>query len=85
MMKLIGVAVSKFANAIAGSTNTGNNNVSVVFSPRQAPRFEGLNGEPVTLPNPPQNMDNEDDEDEDKPQPATKKRAGEEAGGVDHH
>ena len=34
-MKLIGVAVSQFANAIASST--GNNNVLTIFAPRQKP------------------------------------------------
>ena len=46
-MKMIGVAVSQFANAIGSGNNP---NLSAVFAPRQAPRFEGLNGEPVQLP-----------------------------------
>ncbi len=60
MMKMIGVAVSQFATAIAGGNN---NNVSAVFSPRQAPRFEGLNGEPIVLP------DNDDEDDDEYAQP----------------
>ena len=47
MMKMIGIAISQFANAMTTSNNN-NNNVSAVFTPRQAPRFEGLNGEPIT-------------------------------------
>ena len=49
-MKMIGIAISQFANAM---TSTNNNNVSAFFTPRQAQRFEGLNGEPITLPPPP--------------------------------
>ena len=75
MMKMIGVAVSQFATAIAG----GNNNVSAVFSPRQAPRFEGLNGEPIVLPD----NDDEDDDEYAQPPPASKKRVGDNSSSTD--
>ena len=69
-MKMIGVAVSQFANAIGSGGN--HTNLSAVFAPRQAPRFEGVNGEPVQLPN----IDSDDhDTDAVVPAPARQKRA----------
>ena len=56
MMKMLGIAVSQFANAMA----TNSNNVSAVFRPGQAPRFENMNGDSVSVPLPPP----EDEEDE---------------------
>ena len=70
MMKMIGIAVSQFANAIGNGD--GSNNFSAVFSPRQAPRFEGANGETIALPPAPASSD----EDEEIPPRATKKRIG---------
>ena len=52
MMKMIGIAISQLANAMT-SNNNNNNNVSAFFTPRQAPRFEGLNEERITLCQPP--------------------------------
>ena len=71
---MIGVAVSQFANAIGSGNHT---NLSAVFAPRQAPRFEGLNGEPVQLPN----IDSDDQEEDDNmavstPPPRKKRAAG---------
>mmetsp|Transcript_65627 Transcript_65627/g.133507 ORF Transcript_65627/g.133507 Transcript_65627/m.133507 type:complete len:88 (+) Transcript_65627:474-737(+) len=72
MMKMIGFAISQFANAMATHSNgtAGSSNMSAVFTPGQAPRFEGLNGEPITLPPPPpEDNDNEDlDEGQSPPQ-----------------
>mmetsp|Transcript_86226 Transcript_86226/g.175145 ORF Transcript_86226/g.175145 Transcript_86226/m.175145 type:complete len:290 (+) Transcript_86226:2-871(+) len=75
MMKMIGVAVSQFANAIGSGGN--HTNLSAVFAPRQAPRFEGVNGEPVQLPN----IDSDDQEEDDNmaastPPPKKKRAAG---------
>ena len=74
MMKMIGIAVSQFANAIA-SGDGSNADMSAVFSPRQAPRFEGANGECITLPlaHP---LKEEDDKEQEITPPATKKRVG---------
>ena len=69
-MKMIGVAVSQFANAIGSGNHT---NLSAVFAPRQAPWFEGLNGEPVQLPN--IDSDIQHDTDTAVPAPPQKKRA----------
>ena len=73
-MKMIGLAVSQFANAIGSGGN--HTNLSAVFAPGQAPRFEGVNGEPVQLPN----IDSDDQEEEDdnmaaSTPPPRKKRA----------
>ena len=38
------------ARSNSTSSAYNNNNLSAVFTPRQAPRFEGLNGESITLP-----------------------------------
>ena len=63
MMKMLGIAVSQFANAVAN-----NNNVSAVFRPGQAPQFEDMNGVSVNLPSPPPPEDVEEES------PAQKRR-----------
>ena len=75
MMKMIGFAISQFANAMATHSNgtAGSSNMSAVFTPGQAPRFEGLNGEPIVLP-PPSPEDNDDEEDMEEHQTAPQKR-----------
>ena len=61
MMKMIGIAVSQLANAMASN----NNSMSAVFRPGQTPRFEGMNGESISLPLP---------DEEESPPPAQKRR-----------
>ena len=41
--------------------------MSAVFTRRQAPRFEGLNGDPITLLSPPEDNNNEEIEGEKSP------------------
>ena len=60
------------ARSNSTSSAYNNNNLSAVFTPRQAPRFEGLNGEPITLPPPP--PEDNDDEDLDEGQSPPQKR-----------
>ena len=73
MMKMIGIDVSQFANAINSTNSSGgnNNSVSAVFRPGQAPSFEGMNGELINLPMPPQEPVKQEEE---SPAPAGQKR-----------
>ena len=68
MIKMIGIAISQFANAmVAHSNSSSTNNVSAVFTPGQAPRFEGSNGESIVLPPPPPEEEEADEEEVIKP------------------
>ena len=63
MMKMLGIAVSQFANAISSNSSSSNNtSMSAVFRPGQVPRFEGSNGESINLPPPPPHEEDEDDD-----------------------
>ena len=62
MMKMLGIAVSQFANAISSHSSSGNNtSMSAVFRPGQVPRFEDSNGQSINLPPPPRDEDDEED------------------------
>ena len=58
----------------AHSNGTGSSKVSKVFTPRQAPRFEGLNGEPIVLPPPPPEDDHGEQDMEENQTPPQKRR-----------
>ena len=73
---MIGIALSQFANAIASGDAGTSNGMSAVFSPRQAPRFEGANGERISLPTASTSSEEDEDEEQEIPVQATKNRMG---------